>query len=187
MTSTLKATIVPHAIIACPHCHNDLDIEWHVKAVLDNKVVGNFTPTSCKDCDKAWELVINSREDIHCVEKPIEQWQGLMLVKQASANVHLVLEQTFYADDGKPRIDLTYWIDQHTCPTNWLPVLAVAAEGNFDPHGVFEFVRAVTFAEIHEEYGYTRHFLRGDTDDNISEENALHHIFPEIKSGEEGN
>jgi hypothetical protein len=106
-----------------------------------------------------------------------------MLVKRPDEELYMVVEQTFYVRDGKVDLDQQYYIDEHTCPTNWFKVLMVALNGDPDPHGVFEWVRSLTYVEIEQKFGYKRDFLRGEDDSPNDVEEALMRIFPEIETG----
>jgi hypothetical protein len=53
-----------------------------------------------------------------------------------------------YAEQAE---SLSYYIDQHTCPTNWLGVFGIATvenkTTNTDPHGVFHYVSHALYTD----------------------------------------
>lgn len=68
-------------------------------------------------------------------------------------------------DMGLDPLDQSYHFDEHSCPTNYVPVEAIIQRGNSDPHGVFDYVRSV--------------WMPADYDSSNSEDWA-EELFPEI-------
>lgn len=182
--------IIPQTAVGCPNCKASIAVEWHVGRVERNETTERKFDVCCRNCDTPYKITVNSREDITYDDverqKPTQD-KGLMLLKyyKEESELYLVVEQDFYYH-GKdaPNTDMSYWINEHTCPTNWLrSVRLIADDGDCDPHGVFQFVRAYTYVEIEKQFGFKRKFLQGDDDDNIAEEKALIEIFPELVYG----
>jgi hypothetical protein len=164
-----------------------MHVHWYVGYVLsDRKKEEGKPPTfeaTCDGCDVSYEFFVHSPTDIDFKEIPTKQFSGLMLVKRPEEELYMVVEQNFYVRNGKVDLDNEFWINSSTCPTNWFKVLMVAECGDPDPHGVFEWVRALTFAEIEQKFGYKRDMLRGEDDDPNAQNEALLRIFPEIETG----
>lgn len=184
-----KALTKTKTLAECPKCKYSMDVSWYVELVheprrLEKGEKPEFDRT-CKGCDTTYHFVSASALDLTMTEVATHEWRGLMLVKRPDEELYIVLEQAYYADreTGLPRIDNEYWVNEHTCPTNWFKVLLIAENGNPDPHGVFEWVRGLTYQDIKEKFGYDRDFLRGEGDDPNAVEAAMLHIFPEIESG----
>ena len=64
--------------------------------------------------------------------------------------VYFVMDHDRYHPPGGPESDEAnqesqrYYFEEHSCPTNWLKeCVAVIKDGDCDPHGFLEFVRAV--------------------------------------------
>jgi len=182
-----KMQIKQQTVCICPKCNSDMRVSWYVDYVLsDRKKAEGKPPTfeqTCKGCDTSYEFFVHSPTDIDFKEIPTKQFSGLMLVKRPDEELYMVVEQNFYVRNGKVDLDNEFWINESTCPTNWFKVLLVAEDGDPDPHGVFQWVRALTYVEIEEKFGYKRDFLRGEGDDSNAQNEALLHIFPEIETG----
>ena len=50
-------------------------------------------------------------------------------------------------------LDNSYTYDEHSCPTNYIPVEAVYTTYEDDPHGVFEYVRSAWYPAAMDETG----------------------------------
>lgn len=80
--------------------------------------------------------------------------------------------------------DKEYWINQHTCPSNWLRH-SISHDNDLDPHGVFQHVRTIIAPEA-------PHLLYTDNcrdvpdpDENYNtcwsfNEKVLRELFPEV-------
>jgi len=182
-----KVVVKPHVWIECPHCKEQMDVNWYVELVLSDRRKAENTPPkfeqTCRNCDASYSFYAHSHTDIDYTQIPTKEFRGLMLVKRPEQELYMVVEQAFYVRDDKVQSDNEYWINQHTCPTNWFKVLMVAESGNPDPHGVFVWVRSLTFVEIEQKFGYKRDMLRGEDDDCNAQNEAFLHIFPEIETG----
>lgn len=182
-----KARIKQRTSVLCPSCDCAMHVDWYVDLVLsERRKKEGKAPTfeqTCKGCDESFEFFVYTPTDITLRKIPTKEFRGLMLVKRPDEELYMVVEQAFYVRDGKVDLDNEFWINESTCPTNWFKVLLVAEDGDPDPHGVFQWVRALTYAEIKEKFGYERDFLRGEGDDPNAVEEAMLHIFPEISNG----
>lgn len=76
-----------------------------------------------------------------------DETPGFLLVKIAGTKppVYFIIDQPFWAHNDQPDTaehndHETYWVEEHTCPTNICPVEAIIWDGDADPHRVFEYV-----------------------------------------------
>jgi hypothetical protein len=60
-----------------------------------------------------------------------------------------------------------YFYNEHTCPTNFIPILMIAHNGDLDPHGLFRFIESVWMT--------TEYVASTDKDKYLTE------IFPQLK------
>lgn len=182
-----KAKTLQRTSILCPACNYTMHVDWYVDLVLGERYKKQGKePTfeqTCKGCDASYEFHAHSPTDIDFKQIPTKEYRGLMLVKRPDEELYIVVEQAYYVRGGVVKLDNEYWVNEGTCPTNWFKVLLVAEDGDPDPHGCFEWVRSLTYAEIEEKFGYKRDFLRGEDDDPNAVEEAFLHIFPEITNG----
>ena len=189
LQTTNKAAIRQRTSVICPGCKYNMHVHWYVDFVLSERKQKEGKPptfeATCKGCDTSFEFFVHSPTDIDFKVIPTKQFDGLMLVKRPDEELYIVVEQAYYVDEktGNVRIDNEYWVNESTCPTNWFKVLLIAEDGDPDPHGVFQWVRALTYADIEAKFGYKRDFLRGEGDDCNAVETAMLHIFPEIANG----
>lgn len=186
MKVELKTSI--RHMVGCPTCGRETDITWLVDRLKQPESERDHPKTTteqnCADCDTRFvitpSVVDGKLTGVSGGILPTNHRRGLMLVKRPEDDLYLVVETTFHDHGDGPSTDLNYYINEHTCPTNWLPVLMIAENGDPDPHGVFKFVRGVTFAEIKETFGYSLETLRHGCND---QDEALLAIFPEIEFG----
>ena len=187
LQTTNKMQTKQLTVCVCPECKEDINVGWYVNYVLsDRKKAEGKPPTfeqTCKGCDVSYEFFVHSPTDIDFKVIDPKQYYGLMLVKRPDEELYMVVEQAYYVRSGVISLDQEYWVNSGTCPTNWFKVLLVAEDGDPDPHGCFEWVRSLTYAEIKEKFGYERSMLRGEDDDCNAVEVAMLHIFPEIETG----
>ncbi len=178
----LPAVVGSRVYVECQVCKGKIDVNHWARpdsGFKDPKGADRHFSRHCIDCDTNYDIYAKSATEFLVKVAPTVEWRGLLLVKHHTASTYLVVEIEFYLRDGVVNTDMEYYINEHTCPTNWLDVIAVADNGDIDPHGVFEFCRAMTYQQIQEKYAITRGVLRqGDQQDE-----ALLVVFPEL--GEE--
>jgi len=68
----------------------------------------------------------------------------LRLFKRSGEAVYFVVQGIGNADDAE-LVDEhgRYIYDDHSCPTNYIPITAIMTRYDSDPHGCFEYVRTV--------------------------------------------
>lgn len=65
----------------------------------------------------------------------------LMKIETPAGPIYFVIEGCAqFASLDEIRGQHRYFYEEHTCPTNFIPVPAVFFAGNDDPHGVFDYV-----------------------------------------------
>lgn len=173
----INAAVQHELCIQCPTCQSRHNIEWYVQSHL--KENEKASSKHCGDCDTHFEFQIKDRNTVLIRTIPTTSWKGYMVVKQYEQPIYMVVETTFYDHHktGQPNMDQTYWVDEHTCITNWLDVEIITEAGDTDPHGLFRFVRGMTFTQIKEQFGHDRKWLR---DGGMDVDEAFCTIFPEL-------
>lgn len=118
---------------------------------------------NCVNCYTNWQFTYKDKV-LQMEEIPIRFLKGLALVKYAGNSVneklYFIIQVYFHYDkDGKLDVEWEdrkrYYIEEHTCPTNLVSCEAIIYNGDTDPHGVLEYVRAAPIAEICQKYGIT--------------------------------
>lgn len=67
---------------------------------------------------------------------------NLLVIPPRDKPVYFVVEGIAAVGDP-PGEGKDYFYEEHSCPTNYVECEAIIYEGDEDPHGVFQFVRAV--------------------------------------------
>lgn len=99
----------------------------------------------------------------------------LKLYDREKVPVYFVVEGVCHLVDrpGEDHFDAErYYYDDHSCPTNYVPVEAVFTPCEDDPHGVFDYVRTAWYPAAYDEAkasGNGEEFLRS--------------LFPETRLG----
>ena len=97
-------------------------------------------------CDNA-----NDKPEVHCGSDHqfhADLYKTLVLTMIDAKDygpVYFVMEGLATNDKPSPYEHAKYYLEEHTCPTNWVggEVVCIANDGDMDPHGVFKVVRAV--------------------------------------------
>jgi hypothetical protein len=138
----------------CPKCGKDDGFE--VTHYLEAKEDRTFGAWYCRRCGAAvrgtWRhesRTVELRDGDH---HRLPAIHGLMLLKLTNADpgcpIYFVVEQTILPDHHSKEADpiaaaiagLTYYVNEHTCPTNLIRVTAIIEDGDDDHHGVVKFV-----------------------------------------------
>jgi len=110
---------------------------------------------------------------VHCgSDVPFHKdlYKTLTLLKaytEYSTPIYLVISGVCSHTGEKEEIDDSYFYDESTCPTNYIPIEAVMTQDDDDPHGCFTYVRTVWMP---------LDYKRGDTA-------TIKRLFPEIEKG----
>lgn len=107
------------------------------------------------------------------------------LVLLKIGDVYFVIEGMATNDKADPNEHEEYYYTEHTCPTNYIKgVEAIVQDGDFDPHGCFEYVRSIWMTR---RYAKAQEHVR-DRDSNIDGEpvdDLLREYFPELQRQED--
>lgn len=141
------------------------------------KIYPHTIGTSCKGCGDGWEWTIMNGGSIYAKKKPARSRPGLALMHywNLEEDLWIVIDTIFLIDQktGELDMDKEFYYESSTCPTNHLGVHAIIAKGDFDPHGVFLYVRGITYEHACAQFGVTRQQLLD------SNNQYLQQLFPE--------
>jgi len=137
--------------VACPACNAPGSTFDHLGH--DSR----FGPWSCDECGLQYVGQITEQGVELSIVDGLKDRNGLMLIKIRGSEppVYFVINQKFYAwemlPDGSIKSDhddrQKYFVEEHTCPTNLVPVEAILSDGDDDPHGALEYVAHVEIPE----------------------------------------
>jgi len=103
---------------------------------------------------------------------------SLVKLEPQKRPVYFVLALTDYSHHGARGIGTDefeeshrYWLEEHTCPTNFMAGEVIVNQGDLDPHGLFTYVRSVKAVEVPK---------------SPNDEAFWCEMFPEIKDDESG-
>lgn len=137
--------IIParHQHIVCPQCGAEDQFQWgHLSPGQ------TFGPWWCDHCGFGLEGRVNGAglPDAWPVTSQSAS-PGFILLKmtvRSQGDVFFVLRKLVFRepndDDHDVDVYQRYYFEEHTCPTNFVPVEAVLEDQDADPHGVFEYV-----------------------------------------------
>lgn len=119
---------------------------------------------------------MSERPPVHCgSDKHPDMFKTLNLLR-----LNLVEGPLFFIVEGvapfkgdAADLDGEYFYEEHTCPTNFIPIEAIFTPTDDDPHGAFEYVRSVWMPADYEER----------RDDCGEQDAMLREIFPETQVG----
>lgn len=78
---------------------------------------------------------------------------ALLALKTVDENTVYFIVDTFLdaSDTEEARGNASYFYNEHSCPTNYIPIEAVFTHDDDDPHGVFDFIRVAPKPEGYDE------------------------------------
>lgn len=136
--------------IICPGCGATDQFSWgHLADFVGTD--RSWGPWSCDHCGtsiKGTVLADGSPEIEVLDEKHTPGWL-LVRVKidvevHGTDSLYFVLDCAIYAwNADDPDGHMRYHVEQHTCPTNLVPVEAMLFDQDADPHGILEYVEHV--------------------------------------------
>lgn len=166
---------------SCPNCrHENLCQKDFPKPFSSPSV------QKCSNCAKNFKFWINETAagfELVCEDAPPTHVEVLCLLKYHRPGVPLfiIVHDSAPIKNDVPDLDLTYYFDEGTCPTNYLgQVLMICDEGDPDPHGVFQFVRAVPVEKIAKHLNVKREELFGCNNETLLMD--FFHDSPQTKS-----
>jgi ribosomal protein L37AE/L43A len=172
----MAVTLYRHEFAVCPWCGEESG--GRVDHLYDRPNT-SFGPWFCEKCSRAFKGVAHAPGDVTITkdEKNTTSWTRQMVLLKFDGKdgpVFFVMDHKRY-HTGEPKTEAEhqdsqrYFFEEHSCPTNWLrDCVAVIEDGDTDPHGFLDFVRAVEVPE--------------DFSEHDDEKWAL--LFPEAFGGE---
>lgn len=142
-----------HDFAICPWCGEQSG--GRVDHLYGDALPASFGPWYCKECRKPFRGKVNAPGDV-----TIERAEGhkdrfsrsmaLLKFDGKDGPVFFVMDHNRYWPSDEEGTDeqnqghQRYFFEEHSCPTNWLrECVAVIENGDCDPHGFLQFVRAV--------------------------------------------
>jgi hypothetical protein len=147
--------------IDCPVCSNSqaFQIDYLLRGT------GDVRGDNCEECGTCFRFTLDNGK-VNLVTAPAVRVPILALLRYTG---NLPNQQLFFVINTTIRLDkpgilnreadfetLRYWIDEHTCPTNIIPVECIISNGNDDLHGVVKLVDYVPIAELCTHYNITQ-------------------------------
>jgi hypothetical protein len=148
-TTAQPAKIHQRDYIACPACGEG---EHRVDHLYDMQMPSKFGPWYCDKCGAAFagEVMGSGNVKVWPSESCDRFTRSMALLKfdGKDGTVFFVLDHGRYhapgtESDEENQRHQRYFFEEHSCPTNWLrKCVAVIKNGDCDPHGFLDFVRA---------------------------------------------
>lgn len=199
-TATFKK---PEVYIHCPFCGEG---EHRVDHLFDyardpKKSPGGFFaagPWHCKNiaCLRVFDLQVFADESVQTIETERDTNEiyapVYVLLRRGDLfillDAHTHIDRTAYTS-GEPMCQekqdqIRYYYEEHTCPTNWMQgcVHMLSLDGDIDPHGAFDFVRAMTYPEV-----WKGQEARQPSTWGHENEDVLTAAFPELRMNKRDN
>lgn len=181
--------LIPRISVACPECgalHNHV-LEWDVQNPVDVKL-----PTlKCHQCKIAFtgsfSPVFSTMTVGKCPpqDQPVPVFRLVELPPQEHSVFFLLKGRTYFdKQTNAPKLDDEYYINSHSCPTNWMDGLeALADVEGADPHGLLEWRETIlveTLDAITAKWKKLMGHSEGSSDTH-TDTNILHDAFPIIQ------
>lgn len=149
-----------HEFAMCPWC--DEKSGGRVDHLYDMAMPCSFGPWQCDKCKKQFRGTIIAPGDVSLVrdESARDSFSrsiALLKFDGKEGPVYFVMDHNRYHNgevesDEENQSHQRYFFEEHSCPTNWLrECVAVIEDGDCDPHGFLDFVRAVDVPEDFDE------------------------------------
>jgi len=146
------ATFITKRTIVCPECSNDTgsSIEHLINPNRDT----TFGPWYCDECGSSFIGLVDKSGQVFLELNPNDkQHEAMTLVSlpPQTEPFYFLLKRKVWTRDGKVDLDLDYYINEHSCPTNWLrDIEVVMINDDSDPHGVIRHVRTMEMKDFNE-------------------------------------
>lgn len=144
----------------CPWC--DQQSGGRVDHLYDGRLPCDFGPWYCDECRMPFRGTVKAPGDVTLYrdennKQRFSRSMALLKFDGKDGPVFFVMDHNRYNNgtmesDEENQSHQRYYFEEHSCPTNWLrECVAVIDDGNPDPHGFLEFVRAVDVPEDFDE------------------------------------
>lgn len=145
-------SLYSHDLIVCPHCGGE---SGHRVDRLYSGAPRAFGPWYCGQCRGSFSGRVKAPKDVDVWQNHdgarFTRSMALLKLEADSRTVFFVMDHDRYwppddlgQSDRENQSHQRYYFEEHSCPTNWLSeCVAVIEDGDTDPHGFLEFVRAV--------------------------------------------
>jgi hypothetical protein len=140
-----------HDLAICPWCEGESG--HRVDHLYDGHMPANAGPWYCKECRRSFRVKVNAPGDVELTKyednRPFTPSLALLKFDGKDGPVFFIMKHDRYRSsedetDAEIQGHQRYFYEDHSCPTNWLrECVAVIEDGDADPHGFLDFVRAV--------------------------------------------
>lgn len=155
----LNVKVKTKRVVVCPECGQH---EFTIEHLFEEKYQGRECRWSCDECSHRFTFVVV--DDVFKMEKIASDSVRSLVLLQSEVDSKLFVVTkgyTHFLPDGtkKPYAvtadDNRYYYEEHTCPTNFLPgIERIIYDGDFDPHGIFKYVRHVDVDDAEKMTGF---------------------------------
>jgi len=146
--------IYSHDFVVCPWCNEK---SGHRVDHLYDSPGTRWGPWYCNECGGSFSGSVTGPRDVTVrkerEDKTFLRSMALLKLDGKDGPVYFVIDHRRYCEgagetDEEMRSHQRYFFEEHSCPTNWLrDCAAVIQDGDCDPHGFLDFVRAVDVQE----------------------------------------
>ena len=144
---TVTAHTKPDLYIDCPMCGED-DFQ------VDHLESGQTTAWYCDKCGGKFGIEVRGGKYTitQFILTPLpDRKEKTLVTLQSKGPVRLIVEGIRLTDCPKEEGHDEYFYNEHTCPTNYLSSVVKCidpADGNEDPHGIFEYVSTEPWRDL---------------------------------------
>lgn len=175
--------------IICPNCGNPTGS--NADHLIGKAHPQTFGVWHCNSCGIGFQGMIDAMGQVFVESVPKSQAHELMallVLPPQKEPVYFLLPTSTWTNSRKPEVDLdmSYYFNEHSCPTNWLgDVQHLQIGEDSDPHGLLRFIRAIPKAnwkKIESEVRMARGYQTGnDSSDSETDRVIFETAFPEVQ------
>jgi hypothetical protein len=139
----------------CPWCNEETDST--VSHLYADPMPTRAGPWYCDNCGNAYDILVKAPGDVEITKTTVREGRkietlNLLKLEASNRTVYFVVKGMRFDKAGDTPEDIQghaeYFYESHSCPTNWLKnCAAIIDDGDADPHGFLEFVRAIDVPE----------------------------------------
>ncbi len=130
--------------IGCPNCGAATGSLGHL---LDGKS-HCFGPWYCDDCGREYHGQVDTDGSVQ-IRMGKSFWVkslNVLAINPQETPIYFVVEGGEPVNPDEPRDPHhggRYYYEEHSCPTNFVPVELISQDGDHDPHGIFTYLGSV--------------------------------------------